>query len=410
MYDVIVVGARCAGSPTAMLLARRGHRVLVLDRATFPSDTVSTHYIHQNGLARLRDWGLLDELRATDATPIRVAHFAYRDIAMSGFAEPVDGIDTTYAPRRAVLDEILVNAARRAGAEVVEGFGVSDLVFSEGRVVGVRGHEPGGLAREFRAAIVIGADGCRSVVAKATEAQAYKVVPATGVNYYAYHSGLDWALEHRVGFNGIWCGGWPTNHGLTVLAVICPKARFKEFRRDVPGNFQATFDEVHPELGAQLREQGEREGDFVAMPHADNYYRHPWGPGWALVGDAGYHKDPYPGFGITDAFMHGEILAERLHQALSGERSMDSALAEYHKLRDETSVRNYEFTTKLSAFGELSPRLNAVFGAIQRSPEWTTKLFGLFAGGVEHHEIFSREAMERLYDDTGVPAADRVYA
>ncbi|MGW0663551.1 NAD(P)/FAD-dependent oxidoreductase [Streptodolium elevatio] len=409
MYDVIVVGARCAGSPTAMLLARRGHRVLVLDRASFPSDTVSTHYIHQSGLTRLRDWGLLGELAATNAPAIRRANFAYRDIELSGFADPVDGIDTGYAPRRAVLDEILVNAARRAGAEVVEGFGVSDLVFSEGRVVGVRGRERGGPEREFRAHIVIGADGCRSIVAKRTRAEPYKVVPATGVNYYAYHSGLDWALEHRVGFNEIWCGGWPTNDGLTVLAVICGKSRFKEFRQDVEANFQATFDEIHPELGAQLRDQGKREGDFVAMPHADNYYRHPWGPGWALVGDAGYHKDPYPGFGITDAFMHSEILVERLHQALSGERPMDSALAEYHKLRDETSASNYEFTTKLSAFGELSPRLRAVFGAIRRSPEWTTKLFGLFAGGVEHHEIFSRQAVERLYDDTGVPPHERVY-
>ncbi|MCF2531796.1 NAD(P)/FAD-dependent oxidoreductase [Yinghuangia soli] len=409
MYDAIVVGARVAGSPLAMHLARRGYRVLAVDRATFPSDTVSTHYIHQNGLARLRAWGLLDELLGTEPAAIRQAHFGYRGLQLSGWAEPVDGIDTAYAPRRTVLDALLVDAARRAGAEVIEGFTVAGLVFSEGRVVGIRGQERDRPMREFRAPIVVGADGCRSMVAAQAGAEAYKVVPATGVNYYAYYSGLDGDLHHRVGLHETWCGAWPTHDGLTVAAVICGRSRFKEFRRDVPGNYQAVWDEIHPELGAQMRDQGRRESDFVAMPHADNYYRQPWGPGWALVGDAAYHKDPYPGFGITDAFIHGEILAERLDQALSGERPFDDALAEYHKLRDEMSSENYEFTTTLSAFGELSPRLRGIFGAIRKSPEWTTRLFGLFAGGVGHDEIFSPEAVRRLYEETGTPHDRRVH-
>ena len=131
MFDVIVVGARCAGSPVAMLLARRGHRVLMVDRSSFPSDAVSTHYIHQAGLSRLQAWGLLDEVIDAKTPAIRKMNYANHGIPLIGFADPIDGIDAVYCPRRVVLDEILVNAARRAGVEVLEQFTVSDLVFSD---------------------------------------------------------------------------------------------------------------------------------------------------------------------------------------------------------------------------------------------------------------------------------------
>ncbi|MFC7466447.1 NAD(P)/FAD-dependent oxidoreductase [Actinomadura keratinilytica] len=123
-----------------------------------------------------------------------------------------------------------------------------------------------------------------------------------------------------------------------MLAVICSRAQLKEFRQDVENRFHAVFDDVDPDMGAQLRDLGRREEDFKPMRYPDNYYRRPYGPGWALVGDAGYHKDPYTGWGMTDAFLHGELLADRLHQGLAGERPMDEALAEYHKVRDEESA------------------------------------------------------------------------
>lgn len=178
MYDVIVVGGRCAGSPVAMHLAREGHRVLVVDRASFPSDAVSTHYIHQAGLLRLQSWGLLDEIIAAKTPALRKMNYSYRGIELNGFAEPVDGIDAVYCPRRVVLDEILLNASRRAGAEVIEGFTVSDLLFTDGRVTGIRGREGDGPEREFRATIVIGADGFHSTVAKRAGAELYNVRPA----------------------------------------------------------------------------------------------------------------------------------------------------------------------------------------------------------------------------------------
>lgn len=409
MYDVIVVGARCAGSPLAMLLARQGHRVLVVDRSSFPSDTVSTHYIHQAGLLRLQEWGLLDEIIAAKTPALNKMHYAYRGIQLNGFADPVGGIDAVYCPRRTVLDEILVNAARRAGAEVVEGFTVTDLVFADDRVVGIRGRDGDGPERELRATVVVGADGFHSTVAKKVGAELYDVRPAAGFIYYSYYSGLDWGLHHKAGFNEQWFGTWPTNDGLHMLAIIGTRRLLKEFRQDVEARFQAVFDDVDPEMGAQLRDQGRREEDFRPMRYPDNYYRRAYGPGWALVGDAGYHKDPYTGWGITDAFLHGEILADRIHQGLAGERPMEEALAEYNKVRDEESSGVYDFTTTLSELTELPPFFRATMDAMSKSQEWTNKMLGLIGGIVEDHEIYSPEALERLYDDAGVEQDQRIY-
>ncbi|MEV5584522.1 NAD(P)/FAD-dependent oxidoreductase [Nonomuraea pusilla] len=409
VYDVIVVGARCAGSPVAMLLARQGHRILMVDRSSFPSDTVSTHYIHQAGLLKLQEWGLLDEIIAAKTPALRKMHYWYRGVQLNGFADPVGGIDAVYCPRRTVLDEILVNAARRAGAEVVEGFTMTDLVFDGDRVVGIRGREGDGVEREFRATVVVGADGFHSTVAKKVGAPLYNVRPAAGFIYYSYYSGLDWGLHHKNGFNEQWFGAWPTNDDLTMLAVICTRRQLKEFRQDVETRFQAVFDDVQPEMGAQLRDQGRREEDFKPMRYPDNYYRRAYGPGWALVGDAGYHKDPYTGWGITDAFLHGELLADRIHQGLAGERPMEEALAEYNKVRDEESAGVYDYTTMLGELTELPPFFRVTMDAMSKSQEWTNKMLGLIGGIVEGHEIYAPEALERLYDDAGVPQDQRIY-
>lgn len=391
-----------------MLLAKQGHRVLMVDRSSFPSDTVSTHYIHQAGLSRLQDWGLLDEVIAAGTPAVRKMNFSFTGIELNGFADPIDGIDAVYCPRRIVLDEILVNAARRAGAEVIEQFTLTDLLFADGQVTGIRGREADGREREFRSTIVVGADGCHSTVAKKVGAGLYNVRPAAGFIYYSYFSGLDWGLHHKTGFNEQWFGTWPTNDGLTMVATIASRRQLKEFRSDVENRFLAVFDDVQPEMGQQLRDQGRREEPFYPMRYPDNYYRHSHGPGWALVGDAGYHKDPFTGWGITDAFQHGEMLAERIHEGLSGQRPMSEALADYNKVRDEWSAGVYDFTTMMAELS-LPPFFEAVLGAIGKSDYWTTQMLGLIAGGVEDHVIFSPEALERIYDDAGVPAEKRIY-
>jgi flavin-dependent dehydrogenase len=407
MYDVIVVGARCAGSPVAMLLARGGHRVLVLDRANFPSDTVSTHYLHQAGLSRLQDWGLLDRVIATGVTPIRELNFTYTGIDIRGFADSIDGIETVYCPRRTVLDGILVDAAREAGAEVVERFTVTDLVFDDGRVIGVRGREADGRELEFRAQVVVGADGANSVVAQKVAAETYRHVPAAGFIYYSYYRGLDWGMHHRTGFGEQQFGTWPTNDNLNLLAIIRPRDRFSEFRAEPERHFQEIFDEIDPKMGEELRDAGERVEPFRPMRCPDNYYRRSYGPGWALVGDAGYHKDPFTGWGITDAFKYGEVLAGKLHSALAGEVAMDEALAEYEKIRDAESTGTFKLTCSLSEL-KLSPFYDAVFTATSQSPSYIKKFFGLIAGGYPGEEFFAPHNLEQLYAEVGIPQDKRV--
>ncbi|MDF0529510.1 NAD(P)/FAD-dependent oxidoreductase [Tsukamurella sp. 8F] len=405
MYDVIVVGARVAGSPLAMLLARRGYRVLVVDRVTFPSDTVSTHYIHQAGLAHLRDWGLLDRVLATGCPPVRHLEFTYTDIVLSGFPDPIKGIDAVYCPRRTALDPILVDAAREAGAEVIEGFAMTEVLIEDGAVVGIRGTE-GDRDREFRAPLVIGADGANSTVAKAVDAQMYRHEPAGCFIYYSYYSGLDWGMQHRTGFGEQQFGSWPTNDGLSLLAVMRRRDRFRDFRSDPDGGVQEIVEAIDSERGAQLRDAGKRVEPFRPMLYPDNYFRRSHGRGWALVGDAGYHKDPFTGLGITDAFKHAQLLGERIHQGLTGERPMDEALESYELERDAMSMHSFDFTVSISELS-LTPYYDSVFRAAGRSPAYTTKFLAHIGGGVSAEEFFDPDALAKLYAEVDLPVADR---
>src|SRR5262245_59551664 len=164
-YDAIVIGARCAGAPTAMLLARAGHEVLLVDRATFPSDTVSTHFLHAPGVAALQRWGLREQLAASGCPPVRRYSFDFGPFAIEGSPRGIDGVDEAYCPRRPVLDTMLVRAAADAGVEVREGFTVEELLVEDGAVVGIRGKSAHGAAAIERATTVIGADGRNSLVA-----------------------------------------------------------------------------------------------------------------------------------------------------------------------------------------------------------------------------------------------------
>ena len=259
-YDAIVVGARCAGSPTAMLLARKGYRVLLVDRATFPSDTVSTHMIHPPGVAALARWGLLDRVVATGCPPVDTYEFDFGPFTISGRpATPEAPI--AYAPRRTVLDALLVDAAAEAGVEVREQFTVESLVFEHGRVVGVRGHERGGPAVTERASVVVGADGRYSFVADAVDAEEYDQKPKLLAAYYSYWSGLpldgrfgNWIRPHR-GF-----AAWPTNDDLTLVIAGWPYREFEANRNDVeaqlPGNHRP---------GARLRRASPRRNPGGAL-------------------------------------------------------------------------------------------------------------------------------------------------
>ncbi len=190
MYDAIIIGARCAGSPTAMLLARKGYRVLLVDRATFPSDTISTQIIWPMGVAELQTWGLLDRLVASNCPKVTKFTMDLGDFPLSGWGPPVQGIADSYGPRRFVLDKILVDAAVDAGAEFREGFTVGEILVADGRVTGVRGRDKSGSRVTEDAKIVIGADGKHSLLARAVQAPEYNAVPSLSCFYYTYWSGV----------------------------------------------------------------------------------------------------------------------------------------------------------------------------------------------------------------------------
>ncbi|MGH9281848.1 MAG: NAD(P)/FAD-dependent oxidoreductase, partial [Acidimicrobiales bacterium] len=242
MYDAIVIGARCAGSPTAMLLARRGYRVLVVDRATFPSDTLSTHFIHLSGTALLDKWGLLDAVRASGCPSLWEFVFDVGPLRLVGPPHPAGDVSEMFCCRRTVLDQILVDAAGEAGAEVRQGFTVSGLIEEEGRIVGISGQEADGRAVSERATIVVGADGRHSLVARMVGAAEYEAVPALCGYYYSYWSGID---TDRVEFyprEGRVAGLLPTNDGLTCVFVGGGREDFLACRRDTDRFISGAFE------------------------------------------------------------------------------------------------------------------------------------------------------------------------
>ncbi|WP_018331268.1 NAD(P)/FAD-dependent oxidoreductase [Actinomycetospora chiangmaiensis] len=404
MYDVIVVGARVAGSPLAMLLARRGHDVLVVDRASFPSDTVSSHFMQQTGLARLREWGILDRALA-GCPPFRNITLTYTGIEFDGFADPIDGFTETYAPRRTSFDAALVDAAREAGADVRENTAVEDLLWEGDRVVGIRAREGDGPAYEARARVVVGADGANSIVADKVGAEMYDRHPGGCFIYYSYFSGLDWTgAHHRTGFGHEQMGAWPTNDGLTLVATMARREKLRSYRRDVEDNVAGTISRCAPELVEELRDTGVREERWRPMVYPDNYYRRSAGAGWALVGDAGYHKDPFTGQGMSDALKHAGLLADRLHAGLSGEQDLEAALAAYVRERDERTHHTFRFTLAISEL-ELSAEWDAIFRAAAASPEYTRKFFGMVAGGVPGEEFFAPDNLAWLFETTGMSPA-----
>jgi flavin-dependent dehydrogenase len=336
MYDAIVIGGRCAGASVAMLLARRGLKVLLLDRARFPSEIPHGHFIHRHGPRRLRDWGLLDRVLATGCPPVTSITMDFGDFPLTGEDLVVDGVPVGLGPRRAALDRVLVEAAVEAGAELREGFAVQDLTFDDDRVTGVLG----GADVKERARVVIGADGRNSGVAKRVAAREYEDVRTLTCWYFSYWSGVagdgleQYSRDRRVIF------AFPTNDGLFALFVGWPISELQAVRADTERRLMAVVDGV-PELAERVR-SGRREERIYGATQLPNFVRKPYGPGWALVGDAGCHKDPYLALGVCDAFRDAELLADAVVEAVSGARPEAEALADYQRLRNEASLPDYQ--------------------------------------------------------------------
>ena len=351
-YDVVVVGARVAGASTAMLLARAGARVALLDRAGYGSDTVSTHGLVRAGVLQLSRWGLLAELVATGAPPIRHSHFHYSD----GESDRVSiragsGVDALYAPRRTVLDRLLVDAAISAGVDVLHGMSVTGLLHDRrGRVAGVRARKHAGRPVDVRARITVGADGIRSTVARQAGASVVRQGRSHGAFLYRYYADarpdgyeLAWGVGAAAGFA-------PTHDDLTCVFVGAPPTRLRALRREgTERAFTTLLHQVAPRFTDRVR-SATPVGPMRGWAGEPGVVRRSWGPGWALVGDAGYFKDPISMHGMSDALRDAELLADEVLEALSGVVPEAVALARYQALRDQLSRGLFDATETLASY------------------------------------------------------------
>jgi flavin-dependent dehydrogenase len=352
-HDVVIVGGRVAGSATAMLLARLGHDVVVVDQASFPSDTVSTHSIARSGVVQLRRWGLLDAVLDSGAPAIRQITFHALGDSVSRPVKLKGGIDFVVAPRRYMLDAIVANAAERAGADVRPGVTVTGVRRDgRGRAVGVYGHDRVGAPIDIGARYVIGADGLQSRVARSVGAAISEVRPADGATQYAYYAGIPWTgNEFFVGPRSL-AGVFPTHGGQACIWICNPSADAKAARRRTASRTEAfgeLLERSAPALAERLR-HARRTSPVSGRLRMPNQLRQAFGPGWALVGDAGYHRDAVTGYGISDAFRDAEFLAVALDQALGSGAGETAALALYQQQRDQALREIFEITCRLAAY------------------------------------------------------------
>jgi 2-polyprenyl-6-methoxyphenol hydroxylase-like FAD-dependent oxidoreductase len=377
-----------------MLLARKGRKILVVDRATFPSDTISTHLIHPPGVSALKRWGLLDRLVATGCPPIDTYAFDFGPITIAG-SPGIDEAPVAYAPRRTVLDKLLVDAASEAGAEVREAFTVEDVVIEDGRVTGIRGHGKDGRSVTEHARVVIGADGLHSLVAQAVKPEQYNEKPPLNASYYTYWRGLpmNGRFEAYVRPNRAFAA-WPTNDGLTLVICGWPFAEFEKNKKEIERHYLEVIDLV-PSFADRIR-SARREARFVGTG-VPNFFRKPFGPGWVLVGDAGYNKDFITAQGIQDAFRDAESCTDALEASFSGSRSFDDAMNEYQSTRDEHVLPMYEFTAQLAALEPPPPELQQLLAAVQGNPEAMDAFARVNAGVTSPAVFFSEENVGRIF-------------
>lgn len=398
-YDVIVVGARCGGSPTAMLLARKGYHVLLVDKTTFPRDTMSTHLIHPPGVAALARWDLLERLLDTACPPIHEYSFDFGPFTITAPLRPSDGIAFALCPRRTVLDNLLVESAVDAGAELREGFIVDEVLTEGDTVTGIRGRT-GGARRTHtvRARVVVGADGMRSLVARSVDAPRYHERPALSAGHYAYWSGLpterfEGYIRPRRAFAFA-----PTHDGLTMGVLAWSVPDFEADRTAVEEQFMRAVALV-PELADRMR-SARRETRFVGTADLPNFFRRPYGPGWMLVGDAGYHKDPITAQGISDAFRSAEMATDALGDALTGRVTFEDAMADYQRARDEAVLPMFDLTCRFANLEEPPPaEMQQLLAAIHGNSSAMQDYISTLAGVVSPSAFFDPDNIARIMAD-----------
>jgi flavin-dependent dehydrogenase len=397
-YDAIVVGTRCAGAPLAMLLARKGYRVLGIDRATFPSDTISTHFLWPRTAAMLSQWGLLGRLARTGCPPIESVTLDVGPVSIRGRPDAVDGTAIMYCPRRHVLDALLVEAAREAGAEIQEGTTVTDLVWQHDRVVGVATTGPDGRRRTEHAGIVIGADGLWSRVARAVDAPAEIQQESRSCGYYAYWNGVPADGVEFYRRHGRVILVFPTHDDQTCVYVGWPCNETAAYRADVNAGYLRTLD-LAPGLARRVA-AGRQGQAFKGTNKLPNFYRRAWGKGWALAGDAAYHRDPITGMGIGDAFLGATLLADSFDAAAQSATPLDAALAGYQEELHRLTRPVFDYTLLSAALDDPAP-LSAFYTSVANDPEATRQIMNVLAGTAPFRGFFNRANIARLTGGSG---------
>lgn len=392
-YDVVVIGARCAGAPLAMLLARSGHRVLLADRAHFPSDTLSTHWILAPGVTLLADWGLLDRLAASGCPPITKLRLTSAGTVLAGTPATPDGPAVTYAPRRTILDALLVDAAREAGVTVRQGMAVRDVLWRDGAVAGVIGQVADGPPVIERARVVVGADGRNSTIARAVGAGIAVDRGVLAATAYGYWSGvptdeaeIEVRPEAGISF-------WPTHAGLTVVTLTLPRHVFRG-----GGGAERVYTHALrtiPDVAGRLR-GGRLEGRVHGAANLRNFYRVSHGPGWALAGDAGHHTDPIGARGISGAFADAGNLAAAIDAGLRGTMAMDRSLARYEARRNAERAAAFEFICRQAPQGTLDDELVGLLRAVSGNAQATVELLTVFAGARRIEQFFAPANVARI--------------
>ena len=343
-YDAIIVGARIAGSLTATILGEYGYKVLLLDRARFPSDTLSTHFYHPVSLESFKRAGVLE--RVKNAAPMMMEMF--NDIEGVTWSESVqgkDGLDFFQCIRRITLDSILVERAQQESTvEFRQGARFTDLIYEDGRVVGAKWTDDSG-AHESSAHVVIGADGFYSQVAKLVEPEVEQFEPVHRAMYFNYFKNI---VPREVPTAEFYFRGdhlmyvFPTDGEMFLMAVSVPISEFDAYRKNAEGEMMSLLNSI--ESLAPRLQSAEYVAPFKGAANIPCYMRVPYGSGWALVGDSALVFDPWSGQGIDHASQHAMMLADALHDHFQNKKTWDEAMSEYHSQRNASSKKNFNRT------------------------------------------------------------------
>lgn len=380
--DAIVVGARCSGSATAIALARAGRRVIALDRAKFPSDTLSTHLLFAGGVSELKALGALERVEETDAPRLPAALMAAKDMEVSaGYSRTSEGIDYGMSVRRPSLDAALVATAREAGAEVRERTKVTGLLHDGGRVAGVRATGPDGVDRALWAPLVVGADGRRSTVANLLGVdEPYRTIQNRRACVFAYWQdpraewrsiAAQWREADQLGT------AFPCDGGLVLVLLMPPVEEGPAYRADLEGEYLRGIDKI-PALRERLQGCTIDSKVRISTDHPA-YFRRSSGPGWALPGDAGHFKDPVTAQGIRDALRYGRRLGEHAAPALDDPATLDRALRAWEREREEDCLEIYQWTNLLARAESLNPVEEELYREMAVSPGLARPMVDVFS-------------------------------